>query len=386
MDLTMGARIRADRLSLDVPAFLQRDRESSGWGGLFLGAAFDPPKRKLLRLLDNISFELREGDRLAILGRNGAGKSTLLRVLNHVYQPSEGKLTVEGSCQALLNMSLGFNGEATVRENIYLRGIAMGQKASFLRDQIGQILEFSGLGEKVNHRLRTLSSGQKMRLGFAISTCVQHDIMLMDEWVGAGDADFMRKAKERMQSRVGGSKIVVLASHSTGLLRDICNRGIVLERGRLVYSGDITSSLKYYHELLAKLRAGELIEPEAQPESSGAQIFGAVEEILLERDTCVIRGWFIDTEGAVPAGLALQVDGQRYGADTIERMRRPDVMRHFGLSSDNCGFRATIPVPGISRLSELGADMQVLGGESPEHANAPLRIAGSVAALLQSAS
>src|SRR3546814_2259662 len=175
--LPIFARILAKNLSLDVPGFLQRDRPSSGWGGLFFGAAFDPPKRRLLRLLDNINFELREGDRLAILGRNGAGKSTLLRVLNRVYQPSEGTLVVDGSCQALLNISLGFSGEATVRENIYLRGIAMGLTARFLRDQIDGILEFSGLREKVNHRLRTLSTGQKMRLGFAISTSVQHDII-----------------------------------------------------------------------------------------------------------------------------------------------------------------------------------------------------------------
>ncbi|HVI60349.1 MAG TPA: ATP-binding cassette domain-containing protein [Luteimonas sp.] len=380
----MGARIRVDRLCLDVPAFLQREQATSdGWGGLFLGAAFDPPKRRLLRLLDDISFEIREGERLAILGRNGAGKSTLLRVLNRVYQPSAGSVEIDGSCQALLNMSLGFNGEATVRENIFLRGIAMGLKASFLRDQVGQILEFSGLQEKINHRLRTLSSGQKMRLGFAISTSVQHDIMLMDEWVGAGDADFMRRARERMKSRVGGSKIVVLASHSTGLLRDTCNRGIVLERGRLVHAGDITSALKYYHDLLAKLRAGQEIEPDMP---AAAQVFGAVEEITLGREGCVVRGWFVDTEGAVPGGVALQVNGMRYAAASIERMRRPDVMRHFGLSSDECGFRATIALPGISRLSELGPDLQVLGGESPDQAHAPLRIAGAVAALLRGAS
>ncbi len=382
----MGARIRAERLCLDVPAFLQREQAGSdGWGGLFLGAAFDPPKRRLLRLLDDISFEVREGERLAILGRNGAGKSTLLRVLNRVYQPSAGSVSIDGSCQALLNMSLGFNGEATVRENIFLRGIAMGLKATFLRGQVGQILEFSGLHEKVNHRLRTLSSGQKMRLGFAISTSVQHDIILMDEWVGAGDADFMRRARERMKDRVGGSKIVVLASHSTGLLRDICNRGIVLERGRLMHAGDITSALKYYHDLLAQLRAGKEIDVDA-PAAAAAQVFGAVEEITLDREGCVVRGWFVDTEGAVPGGVALQVNGMRYAATRIERMRRPDVMRHFGLSSDECGFRATIALPGITRLSELGSDLQVLGGESPDQAHAPLRIAGAVAALLRDAS
>src|SRR3546814_20805170 len=106
-----------------------------------------------------------------------------------------------------MNISLGFSGEATVRENIYLRGIAMGLTARFLRDQIDGILEFSGLREKVNHRLRTLSTGQKMRLGFAISTSVQHDIIMMDEWVGAGDADFMRKAKEDRKSVVEGKSV-----------------------------------------------------------------------------------------------------------------------------------------------------------------------------------
>src|SRR3546814_8714949 len=150
----------------------------------------------------------------------------------------------------------------------------MGLTARFLGDQIDGTLEFSGLREKVDHRLRTLSTGQKMRLGFAISTSVQHDIIMMDEWVGAGDADFMRKAKERMQSRLGGSKIVVLASHSTGLLRDICNRAIVLDRGRLMHAGDIPESPKYYHEMLATLSAGK--EPEAEPIPLGtAQTYGA---------------------------------------------------------------------------------------------------------------
>src|SRR5690606_15404856 len=104
----MSARIRAHNLTLDVPAFFQSERDSGGWTRLFLGAAFDPPKRRVVRLLDNLDFEIREGDRLAILGRNGAGKSTLLRVLNGVYQPTSGSLEVSGTCQALLNMSLGF--------------------------------------------------------------------------------------------------------------------------------------------------------------------------------------------------------------------------------------------------------------------------------------
>lgn len=377
----MSALIRAEKLSLDVPAYIQRERKSGGWASLFLGAAFDPPKRRLVRLLDKIDLEVREGDRLAILGRNGAGKSTLLRVLNRVYQPTTGSLLVEGSCQALLNMSLGFNGEATVRENIYLRGTAMGLRTAFLREQVPSILEFAGLQEKVNHRLRTLSSGQKMRLGFAISTTVQHDIMLMDEWVGAGDADFMRKARERLQNRVGGSKIVVLASHSTGLLRDTCNRGIVLEKGRLVHSGDITSALKYYHELLAQLRkTGAVILDEVT--SGGAQVFGAVEELHIQEGKITLRGWMIDNEGGVPTGLVLQVADLRFQSDGLSRTSRADVMRHFGLASEDCGFQATFMVPGLRSVTDLHGEVQVLGGATPEVAVAPLRLAGALQALL----
>lgn len=375
----MSAFIRLDHVSLDVPIFLQTEREAAGWRAMFMGAAFDPPKRRLVRLLDDLSFELAEGDRLAILGRNGAGKSTLLRVLNSVYQPTSGSLRFEGSRQALLNMSLGFSGEATVRENIYLRGIAMGLKASFLRHQINPILEFAGLQEKATHRLRTLSSGQKMRLGFAISTSVQHDVILMDEWVGAGDAEFMDKAKERMQSRVGGSKIVVLASHSTGLLRDICNKGIVLERGKSIHFGDISSALKCYHNLLAQLRTDRTEAVEAAPASEGAQVFGCVEDIAVNADGEVtLRGWFVDTEGAVPGGVVLEVNGRRYIAERLERLRRPDVMRHFGLNDDECGFLAHVQVPGVTVPNDLGADIQTFGGASPAQAHAPLRLAARV--------
>lgn len=380
----MTAFIRVRDLTLDVPIFLQHEREAKGWGGMFFGAAFDPPKRRLARLLDSLSFEVREGDRLAILGRNGAGKSTLLRVLNQVYRPTRGSLEVQGSCQALLNMSLGFNGEATVRENIFLRGVAMGLKAAFLRPQVASILEFAGLDHKANHRLRTLSTGQKMRLGFAISTAVQHDIMLMDEWVGAGDSDFMAKAKERMESRVSGSKIVVLASHSVGLLRDMCNKGIVLEGGKLAYAGDITSSLKCYHEMMAQLRADKNITIDAAP-SSGAQIYGVIEEIRPgdSDGLFLIKGWMVDTEGAMPRGIALEMDGHRYVAHAVESVRRPDVMRHLGLHTDECGFLATVQVPGVSHPSELGEQLRVLGGSPTDHADAALRLGPAVAAVLR---
>ncbi|WP_202843318.1 ABC transporter ATP-binding protein [Luteimonas saliphila] len=378
----MSAYIRASKLTLDVPVFLQRERASSGWLDMFLGAAFDPPKRKLARLLDGVDLDIRDGDRVAILGRNGAGKSTLLRVLNRVYQPTSGRIDVQGSCQALLNMSLGFNGEATVRENIFLRGVAMGLRSEYLRDNVGEILEFAGLGQKAGHRLRTLSSGQRLRLGFAISTSVQHDIMLMDEWVGTGDANFMARAKERMQNRVSGSRIVVLASHSVGLLRDVCNKGIVLEGGRKVFAGDIAAALGAYHELLAKVRNNEFVE--ATPEERAlAQIYGAVEEIraLDNAGRFFVKGWMIDDEGAIPSGAALELNGYRYAIQIEARIKRGDVVRHFGLAEEECGFHAIVEVPEATAVQDLvGAN--VLGGRTAEEADAPLRLGPAVLAAM----
>lgn len=381
----MAVRISSRGLTLDVPLYQQPDRHATGWGALFLGAALDPPRRRLVRLLEDVSFDLAEGDRLAILGRNGAGKSTLLRVLNRVYQPTRGTLAVEGTCQALLNMGLGFNPEATVTENIYLRGVAMGLKAPFLRTQIEAILEFSGLTEKSGHRLRTLSSGQRMRLGFAISTTVQHDIILMDEWVGAGDAEFMAKAKKRMQDRVGGSKIVVLASHSTGLLRDICNKGIVLERGRVVEFGAITTALRAYHNLVATPESGASQE-EGSREHSGAQIFGCVEEATpIGSGRYVLKGWLVDAEGGIPGGLVVEAGGVRVPAASIRRTGRGDVSEHFGLINEECGFLAEFELGDFVQSTEHEHGVKVYGGVTTDSADAPLRLAAGWLAPLRKA-
>lgn len=379
----MPVFIRADRVSLSVPIYLQRERQARSWGGMFFGAAFDPPKRELIRLLEDISFEAHEGDRIAILGRNGAGKSTLLRVLNRVYSPTSGRVDMAGSCQALLNMSLGFSMEATVRENIFLRGTAMQLRAATLRDHIDAILDFAGLQDKSNHRLRTLSAGQKMRLGFAITTSVQNDIILMDEWVGAGDSEFMAKASERMKSRVGGSKVVMLASHSIGLLRDICNKGIVLEQGKLVYVGGIVDALKSYHDLMNGLRMQESMSLADSRVSAGAGMaYGSVERVSVEAGSVYLQGWCITTEGVAAPRLVLERRGSRHAAASIERYPRPDVMKHFGLSDDRCGFRARFDIPGIEGIIGLGTDMAVLGGVNATQALAPLRVAPAVAALL----
>jgi lipopolysaccharide transport system ATP-binding protein len=141
-----------------------------------------------------------------------------------------------------LNLGLGFNQNATVRENILLRATAMGQSLAEAAALSESILEFADLHEVANHRLLTLSSGQRMRLGFAISTSVQHDIMLMDEWFGAGDAYFVDKARSRLSDRVEGCKILVLASHNFEMIRKVCSLGMVLDEGRQVFLGPVEGS------------------------------------------------------------------------------------------------------------------------------------------------
>lgn len=249
----MTTKIAVRNLSLRIPNFVQRTPTTSGWVREILSEAFIRSRREYRTILDGLDFELADGDRVALLGRNGAGKTTLLRVLSGAFQPTEGVLEVSGTRQALLNLSLGFNNNATVRENIYLRGTAMGMNLSSMTDLVGPILEFAGLEAVSQDRLLTLSSGQRMRLGFAISTSVQHDIMLLDEWFGAGDASFVNKARARLTDRVEGCKIMVLASHNLQMIRKACSLGLVLDGGRQVFLGPVEDAIKAYKAIYQSL-------------------------------------------------------------------------------------------------------------------------------------
>lgn len=242
--------LRAKGIGLDLPTYTQEQRTIKASLSVLLQAAFQPPKRKMRTTLDDVSFDLGAGDRLAIVGRNGAGKSTLLKVLVGAYPPTRGVLEVSGARQALLNLSLGFNQEATLIENILLRGIAMGLKAKEAHAIVDEVLDFAELTNKTGDRLRTLSSGQRMRLGFALATAVQHEILIMDEWIGTGDAGFVQKAQERMHVRVDSAEIVVLASHNFALMENVCNKAILLEDGKVYRAGTVAEVLADFRLLL----------------------------------------------------------------------------------------------------------------------------------------
>ena len=196
--------------------------------------AKDASERTVVRALDHLNFKLTEGDRVGLKGHNGSGKSTLLRVLAGVYEPTSGKLTAKGKINSMLSITLGLDTDSTGLENIYLRGQVMGLKKEEIDKLTDEIADFSGIGDYINLPMRTYSSGMSMRLAFAISTSINADIILMDEWLSVGDSDFVAKARSRMDSLVRDANIVVMASHNHNLIEQQCNKIITLEHGKIV--------------------------------------------------------------------------------------------------------------------------------------------------------
>ena len=187
----------------------------------------------VVRALDQVSFRLKPGDRLGLWGHNGSGKTTLLRAIAGVYRPVAGRLDVTGRIASLIDLNLGMDGEASGIENIRLRGVLLGLSRREADRLIDDVAEFTELGDFLSMPVRTYSTGMHMRLGFAISTAVDADIVLMDEWLSVGDADFQKRAQDRLANFLARSKILVLASHSEQLLKDMCTRMLHLEHGRV---------------------------------------------------------------------------------------------------------------------------------------------------------
>ena len=175
---------------------------------------------------------------MGLTGHNGSGKSTLLRVLAGVYEPTGGILKISGSVASLLDISIGMDPEVTGLENIFLRGLIMGLTRDQIKKKVEEIVDFSELGNFIDLPVRTYSSGMSMRLAFSISTSIEADILLMDEWLSVGDADFVKKAEVRLKSLVKKTPILVMASHSPDILKEVCTRIIRLDGGRIV-DGDV---------------------------------------------------------------------------------------------------------------------------------------------------
>jgi lipopolysaccharide transport system ATP-binding protein len=188
----------------------------------------------VVKALHDISLDLKEGDRLGVLGPNGAGKSTLLRVISGVYEPTAGSIEVKGRVTSLIDLSLGMDSEATGIENIFLRGALLGYSRRWLSTKVEDIVDFAGIGNFIEMPLRTYSTGMQMRLAFSIATLQQPEILVMDEWLTVGDAEFQEKAQQRLGDIIKKTSILVIATHSPPLVEQVCNRMIKLERGVLI--------------------------------------------------------------------------------------------------------------------------------------------------------
>ena len=227
-------------VTLDYPVYSVRAKSiRSSVMNMAVGGRFmkDNNDIAVIRALSNIAFKIEEGDRLGLIGHNGSGKTSLLKVIAGIYEPTEGVVDIKCRLTSMINVGAGLDPEASGLQNIQNMGLMRMVRKSVIKERVPAIIEFSELGAFIDMPVKTYSAGMIARLVFAVATELPGDILVLDEWLGAGDADFAGKAAARMEAFVERAKIVVLASHSMALIQQVCNKVCVLEGGRMQYFG-----------------------------------------------------------------------------------------------------------------------------------------------------
>jgi len=245
------ASIRLDHVSVLFPIYngtsrSLKNRLIAAGTGRRIGA--DGTRHVVVQALSDISAEIMHGDRVALVGRNGAGKTTLLRVMAGIYEPVAGNVIVEGQVAPLFDVSLGMDPESSGYENIMLRGLYLGLSRAEVAVKIDEIADFTELGTFLEMPLRTYSAGMHARLAFAISTCIEPEVLLLDEGIGAGDEAFLEKASYHLNAFVQRAGILVLASHSEQLVHTLCSKAILLDQGRIIAAGTIDEVFEKYRQ------------------------------------------------------------------------------------------------------------------------------------------
>lgn len=251
VDRTLAALI-AQEVTVDFPIYgsqrsLRRTLFARATGGLIQK---DDGDRVVVKAIDRVSFELRDGDRLGLVGHNGAGKTTLLKVLAGIYQPVSGRVLSQGRTTSLLDMMPGLDGEDTGYENIITASLMYGMSRAEIERRIPEIEAFSELGEYLALPVRTYSAGMMARLGVSLAICNDPEILLVDEGLGAGDARFAARATARINAFIARSRILVLASHSEALIRSTCNKIALMQSGRIVATGGVDEMLSRYRAMV----------------------------------------------------------------------------------------------------------------------------------------
>ncbi len=200
--------------------------------------------------LTDISFTVEKGDRVGVLGFNGAGKSTLLKVISGVLKPTKGSVKVNGVIAPMLELGAGFDMNYSGKENIFLYGATMGYPRKFIEEKYDQIVEFSELKDFIEVPVKNYSSGMRARLGFAIATAVEPEILILDEVLSVGDAKFRKKSEAKIRSMFDKGITVLFVSHSTEQILNICNKAIILDHGKLIAQGDAKEICNKYNEMV----------------------------------------------------------------------------------------------------------------------------------------
>lgn len=203
---------------------------------------------KLRKAIDDVSFQITQGESVALFGLNGAGKSTLLKMITGVVYPTEGNVHVNGRVSALLELTAGFDGEMTGRENMFFRGEILGVKKQEMQKMEQEIIDFAELGDYIDQPVRTYSSGMRARLGFAINVNVKPDILIVDEALSVGDKNFQQKCLKKIRELLEGGTTFLFVTHSQESAKKFCSRGIVLHHGKLLFDGSVEAAVAYYNE------------------------------------------------------------------------------------------------------------------------------------------
>ena len=250
------ARIRLDHVSVAFRIYTAGGRSlknaviAATTGGRI---GTDEQNHVFVQALEDISLEINQGDRVALVGHNGAVKTTLLRVLAGIYEPYAGIVHTDGVVAPLFDFMIGADPEGSGYENIILRGLHMGLSKSEIRKKMDDIAAFTELGEFLDLPVRTYSAGMQARLAFAIATSITPEILLLDEAIIVGDMSFLGKASDRIRQFVNQAGILVLASHSEPMVRDMCTKLVLMKHGRIVWTGDVDEGFERYREAMSQL-------------------------------------------------------------------------------------------------------------------------------------
>lgn len=201
--------------------------------------------------LDDINFEIKQGDRVGIIGRNGAGKSTLLKILSRIVEPTKGRITIDGRVASLLEVGTGFHPELTGRENVFLNGSILGMSKAEIKSKFDEIVAFAEIEKFLDTPVKRYSSGMYVRLAFAVAAHLEPEILIVDEVLAVGDAQFQKKCLGKMQDVSGQGRTILFVSHNMEAVQKLCTKGILLEKGKLIHEGSIDSVVKKYLEVFA---------------------------------------------------------------------------------------------------------------------------------------